>query len=79
MAVTTVSSLSESFASGAPEEFTNGPTHKKTGDVSPSEEPKEEGESDVIGPDNDAGRKAVTDDHDHDHQTLRREAETQKP
>jgi hypothetical protein len=79
MAVTTVSSLSESFASGAPEEFTNGQTHKPKGDVSPSDEPKEQAESDVIGPDDDARRKAVTDDDHDDQETLRREAETQKP
>ncbi|KAH9978661.1 beta-lactamase-like protein [Lactifluus volemus] len=74
MAVTTVSSLSESFASGAPEDITNGHTHKKKGDISPSEV---QGESDVIGPDDDAGRKAVADDDHDDDQTLRRELETQ--
>jgi hypothetical protein len=74
MAVTTVSSLSESFVSGAPEDITNGHTHKKKGDISPSEE---QGESDVIGPDDDAGRKAVADDDHDDDQTLRRELETQ--
>lgn len=34
MAVSTVSSLSESFASGAPEEFSSGRVHKRRADVS---------------------------------------------
>jgi hypothetical protein len=38
MAVSTVSSLSESFASGAPEEFSSGRIHKpKAADVTPSD------------------------------------------
>ncbi len=37
MAVSTVSSLSESFASGAPEEFTSSRIHKQKADVSPSD------------------------------------------
>lgn len=35
MAVSTVSSLSESFASGAPEEFSSGRIHKPKADVPP--------------------------------------------
>jgi cleavage and polyadenylation specificity factor subunit 3 len=37
MAVSTVSSLSESFESGAPEEFSSGRIHKPKVDVSPSD------------------------------------------
>jgi hypothetical protein len=37
MAVSTVSSLSESFESGAPEEFSSGRIHKPKADVSPSD------------------------------------------
>jgi cleavage and polyadenylation specificity factor subunit 3 len=37
MAVSTVSSLSESFASGAPEEFSSGRIHKPKADGSPSD------------------------------------------
>ena len=38
MAVSTVSSLSESFASGAPEEFSSGRIHKPKDDVRPLDE-----------------------------------------
>jgi hypothetical protein len=38
MAVSTVSSLSESFASGAPEEFSSGRIHKPKDDVRPLNE-----------------------------------------
>jgi hypothetical protein len=38
MAVSTVSSLSESFASGAPEEFSSSRIHKPKADVPPSDE-----------------------------------------
>jgi len=37
MAVSTVSSISESFASGAPEEFSSGRIHKPKANVSPSD------------------------------------------
>lgn len=38
MAASTVSSLSESFASGAPEEFSNGPIHKAKSAASPTDQ-----------------------------------------
>jgi len=66
MALSTVSSLSESFASGAPEESSNGHIHKPKGDVSPSDDmdecaDSEKGGSDVRGPSDDAGQEAVAD------------------
>ena len=51
MAVSTVSSLSESFASGAPEEFSSGRIHKPKGDVPPSDEAEQDGEQAVANQD----------------------------
>ena len=62
MALSTVSSLSESFASGAPEESSNGHIHKPKGGVSPSDDTDECAEkagSDVRGPSDDAGQGVV--------------------
>jgi hypothetical protein len=47
MAVSTVSSLSESFASGAPEEFSSGRIHKPKADVPPSNETEGDAEQAV--------------------------------
>jgi cleavage and polyadenylation specificity factor subunit 3 len=49
MAVSTVSSLSESFASGAPEEFTSSRIHKQKADVSPSDAAEVDHESPSLG------------------------------
>ncbi|KAI0254119.1 beta-lactamase-like protein [Lactifluus subvellereus] len=60
MALSTVSSLSESFASGAPEESSNGHIDKPKGDVSPLDDMDqcaEEVGSDVMGPSDDAGQE----------------------
>jgi len=48
MAVSTVSSLSESFASGAPEEFSSGRIHKTKADISPSDVAEGDGTQTVV-------------------------------
>jgi cleavage and polyadenylation specificity factor subunit 3 len=48
MAVSTVSSLSESFASGAPEEFSSGRIHKPKAAVSPSDVAEGDGPQTVV-------------------------------
>jgi hypothetical protein len=48
MAVSTVSSLSESFVSGAPEEFSSGRIHKPKADVSPSDAAEGNGVQTVV-------------------------------
>jgi len=48
MAVSTVSSLSESFASGAPEEFSSGRIHKPRADASPSDVAEGDGAQSVV-------------------------------
>jgi hypothetical protein len=48
MAVSTLSSLSESFASGAPEEFSSGRINKPKADVSPSDVAEGDGAQAVV-------------------------------
>src|SRR6266852_6357061 len=48
MAVSTVSSLNESFASGAPEEFSSGRIHKPKADASPSDVAEGDGAQSVV-------------------------------
>lgn len=65
MAVSTVSSLSESFASGAPEEFSSGRIHKPKADVSPSDVAEGEGTQAVVN-ENESSSPEVETERPHD-------------
>jgi len=62
MAVSTVSSLSESFVSGAPEERSSGHIHKPEGDVLSSDD--ETGGHAERGASDDGGQNSVVDQHE---------------
>jgi hypothetical protein len=72
MAVSTVSSLSESFMSGAPEERSSGHIHKPNVDASSLDETVERAE---IAPRDDTGPSTTDDQHDGSSQPV----ETQQP
>jgi hypothetical protein len=67
-----VSSLSESFMSGAPEERSGGQIHEPKADAS---SPDETGRGVEIAPDDDAGQGPMDDQHDGSPQPV----ETQQP
>jgi hypothetical protein len=72
MAVSTVSSLSESFVPGAPEERSSGHVHKSKADASTSDETG--GRAETISSD-ETGQSSMDDQHDESPQHV----ETQQP